>query len=116
MIYLASPYSHPDELQQRTRFMLAEQATAKMLSDGRIVFSPIVHCHAIAVKYTLPTDFTFWQRYCIGMLTKASEFAILDIPGWRESKGVIHELSVARAMQLPVYMISATGVETPWQE
>lgn len=110
MIYLASPYTNPDPLVRKTRFLLAEQATARLLRDGHVVFSPIVHTHELATKYELPTDFDFWQRYCVTMLTKASIFGILDIPGWTESKGVQAELAVAKQMFLPVIKISADGV------
>lgn len=114
MIYLASPYSSPDRLVMKTRFLLAEQCTAHFLRAGDIVFSPIVHCHELANKYQLPTDFNFWKRYCIGMLTKADVFYILDIPGWKESVGVAGELEVARSMLLPCAMVTPDGATQTW--
>lgn len=100
MIYLASPYSHPDPLVMKTRFLLAQQATAAMIFEGKFVYSPIVHCHELAQAYQLPKDFDFWRRYNIDMLRRADAFRILKIPGWDESKGVCPEGDIAVALDL----------------
>lgn len=96
MIYLASPYSHPDSLTMRTRFLLAEQVTAQLLRERMFVYSPIVHCHELAQKFSLPTSFEFWKAYNFDMLRRADDFFILRIPGWEESKGVTAELEFAK--------------------
>lgn len=111
MIYLASPYSHPDELIRRTRFMLAEQATASLLRRGIWVYSPIVHCHELASKYNLPGDFDFWSKYNIDMIRRCDSFAILDIPGWQESKGVQGEWEFARQLDMTAIFISEEGTQ-----
>ena len=105
MIYLASPYSSDRAL----NFKLVEQATATMLQQGHLIFSPIVHCHEIAEKYSLPTDYKFWEAYATGMLTRANELWVLQIPGWRESLGVQSEIIHARRCQIPVYTVNITG-------
>src|SRR6478752_4572437 len=92
MIYLASPYSHPDPLIMKTRFLLAEQVTATLLKERLWTYSPIVHCHELSQKFTLPTDFAYWKEYNFHMLRRAEGFWILAIPGWQESKGVTAEL------------------------
>jgi hypothetical protein len=43
MIYLASPYSHPDRAVREERFRGACRATAALLRSGHAVFSPIAH-------------------------------------------------------------------------
>ncbi len=109
MIYLASPYSHPDPLIMKTRFLMAEQATAFMLKVGKFVYSPIVHCHELAAKYSLPTDFDFWQRYNRDMIRRCSTFAILDIAGWRESKGVKGEFEFAALCGMLKILVDEEG-------
>jgi Domain of unknown function (DUF1937). len=47
MIYLASPYSHPDPLVREARFDAACRAMADLVHAGQIVFSPIVHGHPL---------------------------------------------------------------------
>lgn len=109
MIYLGSPYSHPDPLIMKTRFMLAEQCTAELLQQGLVVFSPIVHCHELAHKYNLPTDFAFWQMYCLGMLRLAAQMYILQIPGVHESKGLQAEIKFARHAGIPICFVNEEG-------
>jgi Domain of unknown function (DUF1937) len=58
MIYLASPYSHPDATVRESRFRAACQAVVALLLTGEVVFAPIVHCHPL-VEYGLPTAGTF---------------------------------------------------------
>lgn len=95
MIYLASPYSHTDPLIMKTRFLLAEQVTAELLKTRQWVYSPIVHCHEIAIKYNLSTDFSYWQYYNRDMIRRCDAFYILSIPGWKTSKGVRGEFDFA---------------------
>lgn len=109
MIYLASPYSSPDPLIMKTRFLLAEQVTAKLLSQEIWVYSPIVHCHELAQKFNLPTDFAYWQSYNFDMLRRADALYILSIPGWYESKGVKAEFDLAALMGLPIRYIDEHG-------
>lgn len=109
MIYLASPYSHKDPLIMKTRFFLAEQVTASLLDSGRYVYSPIVHCHEIAWKYSLRTDFDFWQGYNRDMIRRCDTLMILDIVGWKESKGVRGEYEFAQLCGFHPQLINADG-------
>ena len=95
MIYLASPYSHNNPSVMQARFKMAEKYTALLLQQGRVIFSPIVHCHELAKTYELPTDFAFWANYCLGMLEKADELWVLGLDGWRHSAGVTAEIKFA---------------------
>lgn len=103
MIYLASPYSHPDELVRHDRFAQALQATATMLRDGLIVYSPIVHCHPLARVYDLPTDFAFWQNYNFGILKHAEGLWVLMIDGFESSLGVQNEIIYAKELCIPYH-------------
>lgn len=109
MIYLASPYSHPDPIIRKTRFLLAEQATAGLLTLGFFPYSPIVHCHELAEKYYMAPDFSFWRDYNIDMLRRADAFYILRIEGWAESKGVTHERGVAHLLNIPETFVDENG-------
>jgi len=114
MIYLASAYSHPDPLIMKTRFLMVEEATAELLRAKQVVFSPIVHCHEIAIKYKLPTDFAFWQGYCLQMLKCASELIVFaPDESWRESKGVLAEMEFAQNFFIPTaFLKEATDYGT----
>lgn len=101
MIYLASPYSGTQE-EMQSRYLETERATAYWLSQGKIIYSPIVHCHELARKYSLPTDFLFWQHYNRGMLRLASELWIFKLPGWTESNGVTAEVNFAQQLDIEI--------------
>lgn len=114
MIYLASCYSDPDPLIQKTRFLIAEEVTAGLITQGKFIYSPIVHCHELAQKYNLPSDFVFWRRYNIDMLRRADCMYILDIPGWDTSKGVRHEMEIAVEIGLEICMVKQNLELRPW--
>jgi nucleoside 2-deoxyribosyltransferase len=113
MIYLASPYSHPDPSVREHRFRTACQAAASMLRDGHIVFSPIVHSHPL-VAFGLPTAWAAWERIDRAFLERCDELAVLMLDGWDQSVGVQAELRIARELGKPVRFleVDATGLPT----
>lgn len=109
MIYLASPYSHKDPVIKKTRFLLAEQATAALINQGYLVWSPIVHCYEMAMKYQMPDDAEFWKRYNFDFIRRCDSMYVLDIDGWQDSKGVMMELKLANEMLLNVAWTTPEG-------
>lgn len=107
MIYLASPYSAAPE----ALYLVALRATARLIAEGHIIFSPIVHRHHLAQAAALPIDFLFWKRYNFGMLRNASEFWVLTLPGWDTSRGVAGEIEFARLCRIPVFRVDAESLE-----
>ena len=95
MIYLASPYTHEDPNIRLARFFAAQDATAALIASGKLVFSPIVYTHAIALKYNLPHTIDFWQSFCLGMLKKADMLFVLCLPDWQSSRGILTEIEFA---------------------
>ncbi len=103
-IYLASPYTSPISNIREARYQAACNVAAEIMKAGDLVFSPIVHSHILAKKCQLPGDFDFWQNWCLSFLRHwATDFFILVMPGWRESKGIAAEKLVAEDLGLPVY-------------
>jgi nucleoside 2-deoxyribosyltransferase len=114
MIYLASPYSHPDPRVREHRFRAACQAAASMPCDGSIVFSPIVHSHPL-VAFGLPTAWSAWERIDRAYLERCDEVVVLMLDGWEASVGVRAEIDIARALGKPVRFLApadATGWPT----
>ena len=101
VVYLASPYSHPDPRVRQARFQAACRAAAALLSAGEIVFSPIAHSHPIAA-HGLPTDWEFWECADGELLRRCDELLVLMLPGWQESRGVQAEIAMARELGMPV--------------
>ena len=109
MIYLASPYSHPDPVIKKTRFLLAEQCTAALIKQGLFVWSPIVHCYGMALRFTMPDDAQFWKAYNFDFIRRADALYLLKIEGYEQSKGVMMELKLAAEIGLPVEHVNPEG-------
>jgi nucleoside 2-deoxyribosyltransferase len=101
VIYLASPYSHPDPAVRERRFRMACQAVAALLRSGQVAFSPVVHGHPL-VEHGLPTDWEFWQTCDRAFLEACDEVLVLMLDGWQESAGVWEEIRLAGELGKPV--------------
>ncbi|MBN2475891.1 MAG: DUF1937 family protein, partial [Pirellulales bacterium] len=62
LLYLAGPYTHPEPAVRQARFDAACRAAAELIRQGKTVFSPVAHGHAICC-YGVPSDWEFWQRH-----------------------------------------------------
>ena len=112
MIYLASPYSHPDRAVRELRFREACRAAAKFMRCGQVVFSPIAHGHCICT-YGLPTDWRFWEPFDRHHLERCDEFVVLMIDGWHESVGVQAEIRIAGEFGKPVRYVAPEATGSP---
>lgn len=110
MIYLASPYTHPDYRVRQWRFRQACRAAADLLRAGVSVFSPIAHSHPIACC-GVPTNWEFWSKVDREYLTRCDVLAVLTLPGWRESVGVQAEMKLAVELHLPVVFVEPADLE-----
>ena len=102
MIYLASPYTHPDPFIQEERYLAAMRKVAEYLKAGVWVYSPIVHCHELAKVVRFGSDFNSWKQYNFHMILLAQEVVVLTLPGWEDSVGVTAEIQFAKDSDIPV--------------
>ncbi len=102
VIYLASPYSHPEEAVRVERFHAAALAAGKLMQDGMLVFSPIAHTHPIAVACDLPRGWDYWHKYDRWFIKRCSCVVVLQIPGWNISTGVRGKIEMAAELGKPV--------------
>lgn len=115
-IYLGSPYSHDDHEMMHRRYRAAMARTANMLHQGIKVYSPIVHNHEMAREFNLPRGIDFWMEYDFAILSKASEFHILMLPGWDESEGLRKESNHASLCGVREELLLPTDEELAWLE
>jgi hypothetical protein len=100
-IFLASPYTHEDKEVMAFRYEAALETTARLIREGNIVFSPIVHSHPIAIAYDLPKDYKFWQAYTNSFILHwAEHFSILCLNDWQNSVGLLDEFNLAMKVRL----------------
>lgn len=101
-IYLASPYTHRSELIRHQRYLQVAEVCAAFLRDNITVYSPIVHCHELAKRHSLPTKFDFWMSHNYEMLKPAAQLMVLELEGWRDSKGLRGEIQFALDHNIPI--------------
>jgi hypothetical protein len=95
LVYLASPYSHPDPAVREARFEAACRAAAMLIRQGKTVFSPVAHSHPIC-RYGLPGDWDYWARHDLAHLAVCDEVVVLKMDGWQQSRGVQAEVAQAK--------------------
>ena len=102
VIYLASPYSHPDEQVRVDRYEAVSAMAASIIvkTKGQIMpFAPITHSHPLFVlKPETGSDFTAWQGFDEWMIRACDELWVLTLKGWDKSVGVTAEIEYAKSM------------------
>lgn len=90
--YLATPYSKwPAGIEDA--FQQACILASRLLVAGYKVYSPIAHTHPLAVYGKLdPLDHAIWLPFDEAMMHAADVLIVAHMEGWRESKGVAHEI------------------------
>jgi hypothetical protein len=102
LVYLATPYTHPDPSVMESRFDAACRIAGRLMADGELVFSPIAHTHPIAVCCELPRHWEFWAKYDRAILATCARVVVAMLPGWDQSKGVAAEIAIAQELSVPV--------------
>jgi hypothetical protein len=103
LVYLASPYSHPDPAVRLQRFHEACRKAADLMHHGFLVFSPIAHSHSIAVGWGLPLGWEYWEDFDLRLISTCDEMIVLMLPGWQDSVGVTQEIGIAANLGKPIH-------------
>lgn len=98
-IYVASPYTDPDKFIMNDRYLEAMRYTADLIKNGQHAYSPIVHCHDMAIRYDFPVDHVFWSAFDAAMIIPCKEVHVLQLEGWDQSRGIAHEIEFCRLIQ-----------------
>jgi nucleoside 2-deoxyribosyltransferase len=113
LIYLASPYTHPDPAVMQERYEQTCIAAADLMRAGFHVFSPIAHSHSIAQFGNLPTAWEYWREFDLVMVEKCDLFLVLILPGWEESTGVFAEFTHAKRHNIRTMFYEPGGFLVP---
>lgn len=93
LYYLASPYS---KYPGGTAAAFAEvcRISAKLVSQGWKVFSPIAHSHPIATFGGLDAlSHELWLGLDVAFLARCDGMIVVQMDGWQESYGVQWEIN-----------------------
>ena len=101
-VYLASPYSHEENIVMESRFKDAERALVWLLKQGIPTYGAIAYTHNL-VAYGFPVDFEFWSKIDKPFIEKANVLIVLTLQGWTTSKGISKELQIAHKLRTPVF-------------
>ena len=91
-LYLAQPFTHWDSTIVDLRIEAAADATAMLIIEGYLVFSPILQTKTIRYRTMAHSiSETDWMLYCLDWLRNCIHMKILKLPGWDTSHGVAIE-------------------------
>lgn len=103
LAYLATPYSkYSDGIEQA--FVDACKLAGRLIQAGVHVYSPIAHCHPIAVHGGIdPLDQSLWLDLDSAMLHACRTLIVAHIDGWEQSSGIAHEVEFFVRRGRPIF-------------
>ncbi len=105
IIYVASPYNHPDDSIRVENYKKVSKYTADLIASGQVAMSPIAYGHPLLDFTEMPYDWEFWSNFCISFLKKCEEMHIFMIDGWDKSRGVAEEIEYCVKNSIPIKYI-----------
>lgn len=97
MIYLASPYTHPNAEIQAKRYQETLQIVTKMFGQGYHVLNPIVYGYWI-IQSGSKGDWQTWANFDTVILNLCDQFWVLKLDGWDKSVGIAAEIKIAKSL------------------
>lgn len=98
MIYISCPYTTKDKHERAKRERIALEYAVALARGGSLAFSPLTYASAFPAG---ELNYAQWMRLDLHLLAFCAELHVLCLPGWRESRGVQMEISIARNRVLP---------------
>ena len=95
-IYLAAPYTSKKPQLVDLRVKAINKTAALFMRQKHLVYSPISHCHAIAIDNDLPTDAEYWRIQNESFIDWCEIITILTLPSWQNSLGVKAEIAYGK--------------------
>lgn len=102
MIYLGTPYSHPNPRVVDYRYQAVTRVAFHLMELGYVVFSPITHSHVINQIAGKPGTWEFWKKQDLGVLERCSSLYVYRLPGWEKSVGLQAEIEFAKQAGLGI--------------
>jgi hypothetical protein len=111
--YVATPYTkYPDGHEEA--YKAACRESAWLIARGVPVFSPIAHTHGIAEQSSVSnTDGDYWLKADQPMMDAAYGIIVVKLPGWEESRGVLHEIEYFGKAGKPIVYLAHNAQELP---
>jgi hypothetical protein len=108
-MYLASPYTTKDPVLKQHRIEQTMKALASLHAQNVLVYSPIIHWVEVAKMFGLRDDHEPWIIQNEGSILAFRKLGILQLDGWKESRGVKHEIDFAWKHRFPIEGYALVG-------
>lgn len=110
LAYLATPYTnYIDGIE--IAFRDASRIAASLLLSGVEVYSPIAHCHPLAIYGDIDAlDRDFWLRYQESMMQRCDVLIVAKMKGWEQSLGIQHEINFFVDRKRTVFMLNTNSM------
>jgi hypothetical protein len=112
MIFIASPYTHPDYSVRQRRYKRVQEYTHRCMQLGEVVFSPIVYGHVFVQYDERAITSDYWKDFNDHMLMASTSMRVYCLPGWDTSAGVDAEIAYAYRLTIPMEYVTPTEVVT----
>lgn len=110
LAYLATPYTNYHEGIE-IAFREASRICASLLNSGVESYSPIAHCHPMAMYGDLDAlDRDFWLRYQESMMQRCEVLIVAKMKGWKDSLGIQHEINFFLARKRVIFMLDPVSM------
>jgi hypothetical protein len=110
LVYLATPYSkYPQGVD--ASFIEACRLTARLIERGIKVYSPIAHCHPVALHGGLSlTDHGIWLPFDRAIMDVSPTILVAKMVAWQISYGIGEELKIFRSAGKPEFYIDPVSL------
>jgi len=102
IVFISSPYSHPDDEIRESNFKIVSKLAADLNSQGTVAVSPITYGHTLLQFKEMPSNWEFWKEFCLTFLEKSHELIVYKMPGWENSRGMKEEIEFAKKLNIPI--------------
>lgn len=109
MIYIASPYSHPDPFMRTLRYRQVHKYTRLCMDKGETVFSPIVYGHEFTRDNDTAIPYQYWSEFNHQIILGCKLLRVLKLEGYKNSMGIAGEIAFATAHGIPVEEVEFVG-------
>jgi len=109
IVYISSPYSHPDRVVVFKRFVEALRVCHWAWQNGYFAYSPIAYTHPISV-FVPNVRYEDWIKFDVELLRLCNRMWVLMLDGWETSKGVQGEIEIAKEFGLPIDYIDPKSI------
>lgn len=104
MIYLAAPYNDYDSDIVSDRMEKIYKLISDLMKKDIFIVSPLF-MHEILIRHDLPTAYTYWEKYCMGLLKRCDGMIVYKLEGWETSGGVLSEIAFCKTNNIPITYI-----------